>query len=194
MHLEFYDNHILVAVKPAGIATQPEFHEMAREWIQREFNKPGKAFCEPIHRLDKPVQGLVLFARTSKALSRLQAAMRERRIEKTYVARVEGFVEEGRLEHFLVHGSHRAHVVKSGGKRASLSFTVIDRDADTTLVKINLETGRYHQIRAQFAHIGHPIVGDEKYGAKPGKFQLFATELSFEHPISKDRVIISSAI
>lgn len=174
------------------MATQPDFCEQVRGWIKKEFRKPGEVFCEPIHRLDRPVGGLVLFARTSKALSRLNASMRDRLIEKRYLARVEGVIEEdeGRLEHLLVHGSHRAHVVKSGGKHAALSYKVLKREMKSTVVEIALETGRYHQIRVQFSAIGHPIVGDEKYGAAPGALALFACELSFNHPVKKEPLTI----
>src|SRR3990172_1457513 len=87
------DNHLLLVAKPAGIAVQPDLHEEMRHWVEQKYAKKGRAFLEPIHRLDKPVSGLVLFARTSKALERLNAAMRERQIRKTYLARVEGWVE-----------------------------------------------------------------------------------------------------
>ena len=192
MEPKYCDNHILVAVKPAGMATQPDFCEQVRGWIKKEYQKPGNVFCEPVHRLDKPVGGLVLFARTSKALSRLNSAMRDRLIEKSYNARVEGLIEEdeGRLEHSLIHGSHRAHVVRSGGKHAALSYKVLTREKNTTTVQIALETGRYHQIRVQFSAIGHPIVGDEKYGAAPGELALFASALTFTHPVKNTPLTI----
>src|SRR2546425_95475 len=108
MEVIYVDNHLLVAVKPAGLSTQPHetdpdnFLDLAKKWVKSQYNKPGNVFLEPIHRLDKPVSGIVLFARTSKALSRLQASMREKEITKTYIALVEGNLpsEQGILEHF----------------------------------------------------------------------------------------------
>ncbi len=184
----YCDNHLLVLNKPAGVATQPDFHEEARAWVKESFSKPGNVFLEPIHRLDKPVGGIVVFARTSKALSRLNAAMREKRIRKTYIAKVEGVVEkEGTLEHDLVHGDFQAFVSPKG-KRAILHYRRLKKSEKHSLVKIELETGRYHQIRAQFAAIGHPVVGDAKYGSreKHSQIALHHQTLILEHPTTKE--------
>ncbi|NGX60378.1 MAG: Ribosomal large subunit pseudouridine synthase D [Chlamydiae bacterium] len=186
----FCDNHLLVLEKPAGIATQPDFHEDARAWVQEAFAKPGKAFLEPIHRLDKPVSGIVLFARTSKALQRLNEAMRKKQMRKFYLAWVEGIIEkEGTLEHNLIHGNFRAHI-DTRGKKAILHFRRLETKKNTSLVEIELETGRYHQIRAQFAAIGHPILGDQKYGAKDkrDKIALHHYMLKIPHPVSKEEI------
>ena len=180
----YCDNHLLVLEKPAGVPTQPDFHERGRSFVKKAFAKPGNVFLEPIHRLDKPVGGLVLFARTSKALSRLNAQMRARQLEKKYRALVEGEVdEEGVLEHQLLHGSHRA-LVDPRGKTAILRYKRMQVIDNQSLVEIKLETGRYHQIRAQFAAIGHPVVGDEKYGSvtKNDSIFLHHFELVVEHP------------
>lgn len=180
----FCDNHVLVLEKPAGIATQPDFHEAARGYVKERFHKPGNVFLEPIHRLDKPVGGLVLFARTSKALSRLNEAMRKRKIQKFYLALVEGKMEgEGELVHHLVHGDFKAHVDPSG-KEARLRYTVLRKERNQTLLEVELLTGRYHQIRCQMAEIGHPVVGDAKYGSKQkrGEIALFHHLLIFPHP------------
>jgi 23S rRNA pseudouridine1911/1915/1917 synthase len=190
----YCDNHLLILEKPAGVATQPDFHEAAKSYIKEAFQKPGKVFLEPIHRLDKPVGGLVLFARTSKALSRLNEEMRERKIVKKYRALVEGVVEEaGVLEHFLVHGSHKA-LVDPRGKRAVLRFRRLQVVNNQSLVEIELETGRYHQIRAQFAAIGHPVVGDVKYGAKTPRaaIALYHYEMQLIHPTTKERLTVRS--
>src|SRR5579871_6098423 len=177
MKVLYCDNHLLVVSKPAGIPTQP--HEGSQEnlldqckaWLKAEFKKKGNVFLEPVHRLDKPVSGLVLFARTSKALSRLQEMMRKHQIEKTYFAWVEGILpeERGVLEHYLVHDEYRARVVdpsRSQAKLARLQYLQVEKRGERTLVEIQLETGRYHQIRAQMAAMGCPIVGDRKYGSK----------------------------
>ncbi len=185
----YSDNHVLILQKPPGVATQPDFHEEARSWVKKTCNKPGNVFLEPIHRLDKPVGGLVLFARTSKALSRLQAAMRDRLIAKTYLARVEGELpeEEGVLRHHLLHGNYRA-VVDLKGKEAILHYR-----KKAPFVEIDLITGRYHQIRAQFSAVGHPIIGDRKYGSKsPSQdIALLHWKISFPHPISKEKITVS---
>jgi 23S rRNA pseudouridine1911/1915/1917 synthase len=171
----FSDNHLLVASKPAGWLTQPDgsdtpsLEEFAKEWVKKEYNKPGNVYLHAIHRLDKPVCGLVLFARTSKALSRLNELSRDQEIQRIYTAEVEGILpeKEGRLDHYLIHGEHKALIGnEKTGKHARLTYVVTHFGERNTQVSIELETGRYHQIRAQFGAIGHPIVGDKKYGAK----------------------------
>jgi 23S rRNA pseudouridine1911/1915/1917 synthase len=160
--------------------------------VKKEFNKPGNVFLEPIHRLDKPVSGLVLFARTSKALSRLQEEMRERQMEKIYHAWVEDGPKDdhGTLKHHLIHGSHRAEI-SPNGKEAILDYEVIKREKNRTELRIKLHTGRYHQIRAQMAAIGCPVIGDTKYGSTqhyPLGIALRATELTFKHPVSGEMI------
>lgn len=199
MEIIYVDNHILVVNKPAGMATQASglenisLEELAKEWIKKEFKKPGNVFLEPIHRLDRVVSGLVLFARTTKALSRLQAEMRAQRISKTYVAEVEGVLgqKEATLEHFLAHGDHKAYLSATEGKRAVLHYSAVKEEKDRTLLKVILETGRYHQIRLQLSAIGHPIIGDSKYGStRPYEREgiaLMHTELKFIHPVTKEK-------
>lgn len=184
------DNQILVADKPAGMATQPDFVDAMKAWVKERFQKPGNVFLEPIHRLDKPVAGLVLFARTSKALSRLQEQMRERQIEKKYEAWVETKPpqEKATLRHILTHGSFRAHLSPEG-KEAVLEYEVIKEERGLICLQIRLQTGRYHQIRAQLAAIGCSIVGDSKYGSKKGwkeGIALVATEIAFTHPVTQE--------
>lgn len=204
MEVIYVDNHLLAAIKPAGLATQPDqtqqgnFLGLAKQWVKSEYNKPGNVFLEPIHRLDKPVSGIVLFARTSKALSRLQAQMRQREIRKTYLALIEGTLAEGKrtLEHFLVHGSHRALVDPQNGKRAILHYRVLKTDDKTSLVEITLETGRYHQIRAQFSAIGCPVVGDRKYGSMlPWEGEAIAlhhAKMQLNHPVTGSILILEN--
>lgn len=199
----YADNHMVIASKPSGWLTQPDENErdnledFVKAWVKREYNKPGAVFLHCIHRLDRPVSGLVLFARTSKALSRLNEMSRLGRIERRYVAEVEGVLpnKEGELEHFLIHGDHRAVVAPAGhegAKRALLRYRVLAMREHTSLVEIELETGRYHQIRAQFGAVKHPIVADAKYGARQGKSEaaihLACVELAFEHPVTKEPV------
>jgi 23S rRNA pseudouridine1911/1915/1917 synthase len=177
---------------------EDNLEDFCKEWIKKTYSKPGNVFLHCIHRLDKPVSGCVLFARTSKALSRLQEDMRERKIIRMYEAWVEGIFskKEGILEHYLVHGDHKAFVSTSSdkeAKKALLFFSVLKEVDKKTLVEIRLETGRYHQIRAQFGAIGHPIIGDEKYGSKI-RFErvlLHQKYLEFDHPVKKERMSFS---
>lgn len=183
LNVIYCDNHLFIAVKPGGVATQPDFHEQARTYIKERFQKPGNVFLEPIHRLDKPVSGLVVFARTSKALSRLNEMQRKRAFKKVYRAQVEGKPpEQGTLRHHLSHGNFRAHIDPTG-KEAILHFKRIGSNE----VEIELVTGRYHQIRAQLAAEGFPIVGDAKYGSKScsDSIALSHYRIEFAHPVTK---------
>jgi 23S rRNA pseudouridine1911/1915/1917 synthase len=201
IEIVFCDNHILVAVKPCNLLTQPDemgsdsLEDFAKAWVKKKYNKPGNVFLHAAHRLDKPVSGLVLFARTSKALSRLNELSRLMGIQRSYVAEVEGILSQkvGKLDHYLVHGEHRALIGKKsdeGAKHARLYFQVKRFKEHTTIVDVDLETGRYHQIRAQFSAIGHPVVGDKRYGAKAydeGKsIHLHSAELHFTHPVTQE--------
>ncbi len=200
----FEDNHLLVLEKPAGLLTiaggteEDNLQDQGREYLKISKNKPGNVFLEPVHRIDRPVSGIVLFAKTSKALSRLMAAMREGKYEKIYQAKVEGKFDqlEGRLIHYLVHDEYHAQVVNKShpqGKESRLSYRVIEND-DVSLVEIALETGRYHQIRAQMAAVGHPIVGDTRYGSKTplARILLHHSRLSFMHPVTQNPVTVES--
>jgi 23S rRNA pseudouridine1911/1915/1917 synthase len=200
------DNHLLAANKPPGLLCQPTEREAdslesrAREWVRRAKDKPGNFFLHAVHRLDREASGVVLFARTSKALSRLNEEIRGRRVEKTYHAWVEGLppAEEGVLTHWLVHGEHSARIAREGApgaKRASLAYRALRRVEDLTLLEIRLDTGRYHQIRAQLAAAGCPIAGDGRYKSReptPGRILLHHVRLAFVHPVRKERVVIEA--
>lgn len=203
INLIFEDNHLFVINKPAGLMTQPsgtsqDNAEMrAKAWIKEHYQKPGNVFLHAVHRLDKPASGIVLFAKTSKALSRLNASIRSKNTRKVYQAVVTGnlFASEGVLENFLIHDDFKASVVTSRhpqAKQARLFFRVIDRQEPFTLVEIELETGRYHQIRAQLAAVGCPIVGDYKYGSKDSYAEeaiaLHHEQLDILHPTTEDLV------
>ncbi|MBS0634843.1 MAG: RluA family pseudouridine synthase [Verrucomicrobia bacterium] len=201
----FEDNHLLALNKPAGLATQSSDHhadsleEQAKAYIKKAHNKPGAVFLHPIHRLDRPTSGVVLFAKTSKALSRLQEMMREQKLEKTYILLAEGRVEpeEGTLKHNLVHDEHKSRVAKEG-KPAILHYKVLEYRENRSLVSVELVTGRYHQIRVQFATIGHPVVGDKKYGSKQAfhgdAIALHHKTLTFIHPVTKAPLEISAPL
>ncbi len=201
----FLDNHLLVVNKPAGMLTQPDqsgdesLEDFAKQWIKQKFQKPGAVFLHAIHRLDKVASGLVLFARTSKALSRLNIESRNQKIDRTYQIEVEGIIkkQEGMLEHYLIHGDHIAIIgqkTDAEAKLARLFFKLLRTTSNSTLIEVKLETGRYHQIRAQFAAIGHPIVGDRRYGSRQGdgsKIALCCTTLCFKHPITHEEILNS---
>ncbi|MBI3236981.1 MAG: RluA family pseudouridine synthase [Chlamydiales bacterium] len=200
MHVIYEDNHLLIIDKKSGMPTQDDGKalanatDIAKDWIKKVCDKKGAVFLEPIHRLDKPVSGLLLFARTSKALSRLQQAMRERKICKWYYALVEKAPsEKGVLEDFLIHDSFCAKVVAPShplGKKAILSYQVLKEVPEGFLLEIELETGRYHQIRAQLSAAGSPIIGDRKYGSslqwKKDAIALHHGKLAFVHPVTQE--------
>lgn len=199
IEIVYEDNHLLAVNKPAGMLTQATkensdcLEMQVKAWIKEKYKKPGNVFLGAVHRLDRPVSGIVLFAKTSKALSRLNALIRNQEIHKTYFAIVEGSPKEdcGTLEHFLRHDEHRAHVGNKGEpevKLARLHYKILKHIGNNALLQIELETGRYHQIRAQCAAIGCPIVGDKKYGSRqqlPGEIiALHHGRLELEHPIT----------
>src|SRR5262249_37897503 len=142
----------------------------------------------------RAASGLVLFARTSKALSRLNEQSRNQEIQRIYLAEVEDALatKEGKLDHYLIHGNHRALIASKddkGAKHARLYYKLIQSLPTSSLVEIELETGRYHQIRAQFSAIGHPVVGDTRYGSQTGdgsSIHLHCHKLSFAHPVTKE--------
>lgn len=192
----YQDNHVLAAVKPAGIPTQGEensFEVMVKEHIQ-------KKFVQPVHRIDTPVSGIVLFALSSKALSRLQESMRNKQLVKSYIAMVEGHPDpkNATLTHMLYHDEkqHKAFVSSHAqAKQCQLTYETLETFSTTSLLKINLITGRYHQIRAQLSAIGHPILGDAKYRSSrlfSGGIALRSQFLSFPHPTLKHVIELSA--
>ena len=203
----FADNHLLAVNKPAGMLSQDSgtglrnLEDWAREWVRVDKGKSGNVFLNAVHRIDRPVSGVVLFARTSKALSRLNEDVRKRNCKKIYHAFVEGNPPKpaDKLVHWLAHEHHRAELSKegaAGAQRAVLSYKTLKTFDGKTLLEIDLETGRYHQIRAQLSAIGCPIVGDEKYGAqragKKGTISLHHQRLEIVHPTLKERVVVEA--
>ena len=196
----YVDNHLLAVNKPAGMLTQDSgtglrnMEDWAREWVRVDKKKEGNVFLNAVHRIDKAVSGVVLFARTSKALSRLNEDIRNRDCKKTYHALVEGAPEDPSAEliHWLTHEQHRAAVCEEGtrgAQRAILRYRTLRQLGNLTLLEIDLETGRYHQIRAQLAAIGCPIAGDGKYGSRLAsrekKIALHHIQLEIKHPTSR---------
>lgn len=200
----YEDNHLLALVKPAGLATmgladdQPTLLTYARQYIKEKYHKPGNVYLGVISRLDAPVTGVVVFARTSKAARRLTEQFRTRTVEKSYWAVVEGLLrpETGSYVDWLGEDERhrRMHIVgrtMPGAKEARLSYRWLKTLPEASLVEIALETGRKHQIRLQLAHHGHPIVGDRKYGSQrkfPAGIALHARRLVVAHPVSEKPV------
>lgn len=203
----FADNHLLAVNKPAGLLTQDSgtglrnLEDWAREWVRVDKNKPGAVFLNAVHRIDKVVSGIVLFARTSKALSRLNEDVRKRNVKKVYHVLVEADPKKpaDKLVHWLSHEDHKARICRegdSGAQRAVLSYRTLPRIGKFQCLEVDLETGRYHQIRAQLAAIGCPIVGDTKYGSKTklpgGAIALHSRALHVMHPTQKTWVKIEA--
>lgn len=202
MEIVYEDNHILVVNKEAGEIVQGDktgdkpMVESLKEYLKTKYNKPGNVFCGVVHRIDRPVSGLLIFAKTSKALSRLNEMIKTGEIKKTYRALIEGHpeVESGKLEGFLTsvekqNKSYISPVEKPGSKYSALEYRTIKKGDRYSLIEINLLTGRKHQIRTQLSNYGHPIKGDLKYGAKRsnpgGGISLQSAKLEFIHPVSK---------
>jgi 23S rRNA pseudouridine1911/1915/1917 synthase len=214
----YEDNHLLAVSKPAMLPTmgvaegRPSLLAAAKEYIRRKYAKRGEVYLGIVSRLDAPVTGVVLLARTSKAAGRLTKLFRERDVDKSYLALVEGRVEpaSGRLVHFLRKDERhrRMHVTGEdtpGAQRAELSYRVLNKDKEAarqgdkeiTLLEIQLITGRKHQIRVQLAKAGWPVVGDRKYGSSqpfPAGIALHARRLVFEHPVRKTRLAIEAPL
>ena len=199
------DNHLLAVYKPAGLPIVPDesgdesLFDIARDWIEKEFNKPGRAFLGVVHRLDRPVSGVVLFARTSKAANRLTNQFRERTVKKSYLGVCQGLPQndEGRIEHWLIknRSTNRVSVCAEGREGAKLAITawrVLHREARTALLALKPKTGRSHQLRVAAASLSVPLLGDLKYGARdplPDKsIALHAEYLEVEHPTLKERL------
>ncbi len=204
----YEDNHVLVVVKPPNMLTQgdqtgdEDLLTVLKEDLKVRYNKPGNVYLGLVHRLDRPVGGAMVFAKTSKAASRLSDQIRRRDFGKSYMAVVYGIPEpiSGTLTHYLDKDekTNTVHVVKSSdeGKNAVLDYTVKDSKEGLSLVSVDLHTGRPHQIRVQFSAIGHPLYGDQKYGAslnKPGmQLALWSAEVGFEHPTLKQYMSFNS--
>ena len=193
------DNHLLAVAKPAGIPTVPDasgdtsLFDIAEAWLREEFEKKGKAFLGVVHRLDRPVSGVVVFARTSKAAARLSKAFREGTAKKTYRGVGEGNppADSGVVEQWIAKDEARNRVraftsPREGAKRARTAWRVLDREKGKVLYEFAPDTGRSHQLRACAAALGTPLLGDLKYGAKSAlpdqSIALHAAALEIPHP------------
>lgn len=212
MEILYEDNHIIAVNKTCNEIVQGDktgdtpLSEIVKAYIKTQYNKPGEVFLGVTHRIDRPTSGVVLFARTSKALARLNEMFKSHeQIQKTYWAIVQGEPKqpEARLENWLVknEAQNKSYITKPGAKEAKqavLSYKTLAKGDHYTLLEVNLETGRHHQIRCQLAAIGCPIKGDLKYGAKrsnpDGGICLHARQIAFIHPVKKEPVTIVAPV
>ncbi len=192
----YEDNHIIVVVKPVNVLSQADATKdldlltMVKQYIKEKYHKQGNVYLGLVHRLDRPVGGVMVFARTSKAASRLNEQIKNHRVQKEYLAIVHGVLKKnGHFIDNLLKKEDGNTIVHPKGKRSELTYEVVDVDEKRklSLVKVHLLTGRHHQIRVQFASRGYPLLGDMRYGRgeKIG-IALYAYQLSFYHPISKE--------
>lgn len=199
MNVLFEDNHCLVIEKPVNVPMQADDSEdmdivsLAKQYLKDKYAKPGNVYCGLVHRLDRPVGGVVVLAKTSKAASRLSDSVRKHELQKTYYTVVCGpLPKEKNLEDYLIkdENTNRSRVTNaSQGKLAQLSFKVIQQSDDLSLLEVKLKTGRSHQIRVQFASRNCPLWGDQRYNKQAivgQQIALWSTGLSFPHPITKE--------
>lgn len=206
----YEDNHLLAVNKPAllptmGVASdEPSVLSVAKQWLRQKYDKPGAVYLGVVSRLDAPVTGVLLIAKTSKAAARLSEAFRTRNVRKLYVAAVVGRLEppSGTLEHFLRKDErHRkVHVTHSGApdaQAARLDYRIVATAGELALLEVEPETGRKHQIRVQLAKVGRPILGDVKYGGSPGftpGIALHARQLELEHPVRREPLVLEAPL
>ena len=219
MEVVYEDNHIIIVNKQSGEIVQGDktgdrpLSDIVKDYIKERYTKPGAVFLGVVHRLDRPVSGLVVFARTSKALTRLNKMFAEGEVHKTYWAIVKKFSrseecgvrgdEWHTLEHWLVRNeqqnkSYAYDSEKPNAKKAVLRYRVIGQGDNYSLLEVNLMTGRHHQIRCQLAKMGCPIKGDLKYGAPrsnpDGSISLMARRVEFIHPVSKTPIVVEAPV
>lgn len=211
MTVVYEDNHLIIVNKTASEIVQGDktgdvpLSETVKQYLKEKYAKPGNVFLGVTHRLDRPVSGLVVFAKTSKALARLNEMFRKGEVKKTYWAVVKTCpqVEEGELVHYLVRNekqnkSYAYDKEVNGSKKAVLHYRLIGHSENYYLLEVDLKTGRHHQIRCQLAKIGCPIKGDLKYGfprSNPdGSICLHARKVCFVHPVSKEQIVVTAPV
>ncbi len=200
INIIYEDNHLLVIEKPINIPVQKDntndidLITMLKDYRKKNENKPGEAYLGLVHRLDRPVGGIMVFAKTSKAASRLSDQIRTNTFHKTYLAVIQGVIpKEGVFEDYLVKNEKEniSYVTsKEKGKYSKLEYKLLNTKDNLSLVRINLITGRSHQIRVQFSSRNHPLIGDSKYGDNPNNISiaLYAESITFNHPTTKEKL------
>jgi 23S rRNA pseudouridine1911/1915/1917 synthase len=205
----YEDNHLLIVEKPINVPVQedrskdPDLLSILKKDIKIRYNKPGNVYLSLVHRLDRPVGGAIILAKTSKAASRMANILRKRELERKYLAIVHGKVvkNRGTLEHYLRKDRRKneVSVVRSNvknAKKAILHYRVLGQKNKLSLIEVELVTGRSHQIRVQLNALGNPLYGDQLYGKRINKvgqqIALWAYELSFTHPVKKERITVQS--
>lgn len=211
MDVVYEDNHIIIVNKAPGEIVQGDktgdtpLVDIVKAWIKEKYNKPGNVFCGVVHRLDRPVGGLVVFAKTSKALSRMNEMFRNGDVHKTYwaISRNRPPKDEDLLTHYITtvertNKSYASTTPKNGAKEARLKYRLIATGERYNLIEVNLLTGRKHQIRVQLSAIGCPIKGDLKYGDKranpDGSISLIARSINFIHPVSGKEITLTAPV
>ena len=211
MEVVYEDNHIIIVNKQSGEIVQGDktgdrpLSDTVKDYIKEKYQKPGAVFLGVAHRLDRPVSGLVVFARTSKALTRLNKMFAEGEVHKTYWALVKNAPQEteATLTHWLVRNekqnkSYAYATEKPNAKKAILKYRLIGKSDNSSLLEVQLMTGRHHQIRCQLAAMGCPIKGDLKYGAPrsnpDGSISLLSRKMEFIHPVSKERITVEAPL
>ena len=211
MEVVYEDNHIIIVNKQSGEIVQGDktgdrpLSDIVKDYIKEKYQKPGAVFLGVVHRLDRPVSGLVVFARTSKALTRLNKMFAEGEVHKTYWALVKNAPQEteATLTHWLVRNekqnkSYAYATEKPNAKKAILKYRLIGKSDNYSLLEVQLMTGRHHQIRCQLAAMGSPIKGDLKYGAPrsnpDGSISLLSRRVEFIHPVSKERITVEAPL
>ena len=211
MKVLYEDNHLIIVNKAPSEIVQGDktgdkpLSEMIKDYLRDKYNKPGNVFCGVVHRLDRPTSGVIVFAKTSKALTRLNKMFKDDYVEKVYWAIVQNrpSKEKETLTHYLIKNqrtnkSSAYDIEKPNTKKGILHYSLIAQSDNYFLLEVNLETGRHHQIRVQLSKIGSPIKGDLKYGAKrsnrDGSISLHARSISFIHPVSQKKIDIVAPV
>ena len=200
LNILYEDNHIIIVEKRPNILSQSDITKdmdlltMVKAYIKEKYNKPGNVYLGLVHRLDRPVGGLMVFAKTSKAAKRLSEQIKNKEFSKYYLAIIDNNIKEdnGVFKDKLKKLDNGNTIVSNDGKESILEYSVLDRKDNKTLVRINLLTGRHHQIRVQFSSRGYPLVGDQRYNKQDKKqICLYAYKICFNHPTTKKRLEFS---